>query len=241
MHVLSAHEYWNRAGSLVHTDATAARDAAVPATSRIYFIASTQHGPGAFPPAAGGATGNDGLNTANPNDFRPALRAFVRALDEWVVDGREPPASRYPRIDDGTLVRPEGAGWPALPGVRFPLVRNEPVRADRGPEWARGIVSVEPPRLGKVFPALVPAVDGDGNDRAGIRMPEIAAPLATETGWNWRHPKTGAPDALVGVVGSCLPFARTRAERERDGDPRPSVEERYRSRDEYLGRVAAAG
>jgi hypothetical protein len=114
------------------------------------------------------------------------------------------------------------------------------VRADRGPAWARGIITIEPPRLGNVYPALVPAVDADGNDRAGIRLPEIAAPLATETGWNWRHPRTGAPDALVGVVGSYLPFARTRAERERDGDPRLSVEERYRSRDEYLGRVAVA-
>jgi hypothetical protein len=86
----------------------------------------------------------------------------------------------------------------------------------------------------------VPAVDVDGNDRAGIRLPEIAVPLATQTGWNWRGPAAGAPDALVAYRGSYLPFAWTRAEREARGDPRLSVEERYRGRDDYLGRVAVS-
>jgi hypothetical protein len=127
-----------------------------------------------------------GTHPANPNDFRPALRALVRALDEWVARG------------------------------------------------------VEPPRLGAVYTALVPAVDADGNDRAGIRLPEIAVPLATQTGWNPRHPRTGAATALASVVGSYLPFARTKAEREAAGDPRPSIEERYADRAAYLGRVAEA-
>ena len=109
---------------------------------------------------------------------------------------------------------------------------------DYGAEWSRGIVTIEPPRLGRVYPALVPAVDADGNDRAGVRMPEIAVPLATQTGWNPRDPKTGAADALAGVVGSYLPFARTRAAREAAGDPRPSIEERYPDRASYLGRIA---
>jgi hypothetical protein len=157
-----------------------------------------------------------------------------------VGEGVLPPPSLYPRIADGTLVPPEKAGWPAVPGVRFPSVRNEPARMDYGPGWPRGIVTIEPPRLGRVFPALVPAVDASGNDRAGIRLPEIEVPLASQTGWNWRHPRTGAPDALVGVIGSYLPLAWTRAEREAKGDPRPSVDERYRGREEYLGRVATA-
>jgi Alpha/beta hydrolase domain len=239
-HVVTAYEYWNRAASLMHTDPSGSRDLPLPETSRVYMIASAQHGAGTIPPVAGGAVDNVGLHTTNPNDFRPAIRAFVHALDEWVAAGIEPPPSRYPRISDGTLVPPENAGWPAVPGVRFPTVRNEPVRMDYGPEWSRGVISIEPPGLGHVFPALVPAVDADGNDRAGIRLPEIAAPLATQTGWNWRAPRTGAPDCLAPYVGSYLPFARTKAEREASGDPRPSIEERYRSREEYLGRASAA-
>ena len=138
----------------------------------------------------------------------------MRALDEWVARDVAPPPSRYPRLADGTLAAPERAGWPALRELPISLVRNEPVRMDYGAEWSRGIVTIEPPRLGHVYPALVPAVDADGNDRAGVRMPEIAVPLATQTGWNPRAPRTGAADALAGVVGSYLPFARTRAARE---------------------------
>jgi hypothetical protein len=239
-HVVTAYEYWNRAASLMETDAAGSRDLPLPDTSRLYMVASAQHGPGAIPPTTPGAGGSIGLLSTNPNDFRPAIRALVRALDQWVAEGIEPPPSRHPRISDGTLSRPESAGWPAVPGVRFPTVRNEPVRTDYGPEWSRGIISIEPPRLGRVFPALVPAVDADGNDRAGIRLPELEVPLATQTGWNWRAPRFGAPDCLAPYIGSYVPFARTRAEREAAGDPRPSVEERYRSREEYVGRVSAA-
>jgi hypothetical protein len=239
-HVVTAYEYWNRAASLVHTEPTGVRDATIPDSSRIYFIASAQHGIGSMPPPGGGTSGNPGLHATNPNDFRPALRALVQALDSWVADGVEPPGSQYPLIADGTLAPPGKAGWPAVPGVRFPSVRNEPVRADRGPEWLRGVITIEPPTLGRVFPALVPCVDADGNDRAGIRLPEVAVALASETGWNWRHPRVGAPDALSPYVGSYLPFPWTKAGREATGDPRLSVEERYRSREEYLGRVAAA-
>jgi hypothetical protein len=239
-HVVTAYEYWNRAASLMHTDPSGTRDLPLPGTSRVFLVASAQHGPGAIPPTEGGAAGSDGLHATNPNDFRPAIRALVHALDEWVAGDVEPPSSQYPLVADGTLVPPERAGWPAVPGVRFPTVRNEPVRADRGPEWARGVITIEPPRLGRVFPALVPAVDADGNDRAGIRLPEVAVPLAGQTGWNWRHPRAGATDALVPYVGSYLPFPWTKAEREAAGDPRPSIEERYRSREDYLGRVAVA-
>jgi hypothetical protein len=102
------------------------------------------------------------------------------------------------------------------------------------------VITLEPPRLGPVFPALVPTVDADGNDRAGIRLPEVAAALASQTGWSWRAAGAGAPDALAPYVGSYLPFAWTKAEREASGDPRLSIEERYRGREDYLGRVALA-
>ena len=239
-HVVTSYEYWNRAASLMHTDPSGTRDVAFPDTSRAYLVASAQHGPGTLPPAEGGANGNDGLHPRTPTTFvRRSGRSSAPSTAGWPRASSRRRA-RYPRIGDGTLAPPERAGWPSVPGVRFPTVRNEPVRTDYGPEWARGVITIEPPRLGRVFPALVPAVDADGNDRAGIRLPEIAAPLASQTGWNWRHPRVGAPDALVAYRGSYLPFAWTKAEREAKGDPRLSVEERYRGREDYLGRVALA-
>ena len=113
-------------------------------------------------------------------------------------------------------------------------------RLDFGPEWSRGIVSKEPPGIGKAFVGRVPAVDEAGNDRAGIRLPEIAVPLATHTGWNYRKASIGAPDRLASEIGSYLPLPRTRADRERTGDGRRSIAERYASKDEYLGRIAVA-
>ena len=133
-HSFGAYEYWNRAASLVTTDASATRDAELPTTSRVYFVASAQHGPGRIPPAA---AGSEGALATNPNDYRPALRALVHALDLWVADGVLPPPSRYARLRDGTLAAPEKAGWPEIPGVRFPAVRNEPPRLDFGPGWGR--------------------------------------------------------------------------------------------------------
>ena len=109
-----------------------------------------------------------------------------------------------------------------------------------GPDWSRGIVSIEPPEIGKPFSVRVPAVDADGNVRAGIRLPDIQVPLATQAGWNYRDRSIGAPDRLAGEIGSYIPFPQTRADREKTGDPRRSVEERYRDRDDYVGKVTAA-
>jgi len=240
-HLLTNSEYFNRAGSLVHTDPTGARDADLPANTRVYMIASAPHGNGPFPPASNRAGGGlVGRAPLNPLNYSAAVRALFRALDRWVVDDVEPPPSAYPRIADGTLTTPGRAGWPAVPGFDLP---QQPLRAfhlNFGPDWSKGIVSVEPPEVGKPFVVKVPAVDADGNVRAGIRLPEIAVPLATQAGWNYRDASIGAPDRLAGEIGSYIPFAKTRGDRERAHDPRLSIEERYRNRDEYLGRVAAA-
>jgi hypothetical protein len=136
------------------------------------------------------------------------------------------------------LTSPERAGWPAIPGFQLP---QQPLRAyhlNFGADWDKGIVSVDPPEVGKPFGFGVPAVDADGNVRAGIRLPDIAVPLATQAGWNYRHVSIGAPDRLAGEIGSYIPFAQTRAERERAKDPRLSIEERYRGGDEYVGQFA---
>src|SRR4051812_23259365 len=238
-HLLTNSEYFNRAGSLVHTDPTGTKDAELPSNTRVYMIASAPHGPGPFPPASNRGGGMVGRAALNPLNYSPIVRALFRALDRWVVEDTIPPASAYPRIADGTLTRPDAAGWPAVPGFTLP---QQPLRAfhlNFGADWSKGIVSVEPPEIGKPFTVSVPAVDADGNVRAGIRLPDIAVPLATHAGWNYRAAGIGAPDRLAGEIGSYIPFARTKAERERARDPRLSIEERYRNRDEYVGKSAA--
>jgi Alpha/beta hydrolase domain len=131
--------------------------------------------------------------------------------------------------------------FPKIPRVQLPEHIQTAYRLDFGPDFrSKGIVSLEPPKVGKPFPTLVPQVDEDGNEIAGIRLPEIQVPLATYTGWNLRAPELGAPDELLSMVGSFIPFARSKAERSKQGDSRPSIEERYPGRQEYLAKVKAA-
>jgi hypothetical protein len=239
-HLLTDSEYFHRAGSLVHTDVTGTRDVLPPPTSRIYFISSAPHIVGSFPPAPYGDADFTGRASMNTLVYTPVIRALFRALDRWVVDGTAPPPSRYPRLADGTLVAPDASAWPAIPGFVRPASPMTTYRLDFGPEWARGIVAIEPPAIGKAFVSLVPAVDETGNSRAGIRLPEIAVPLATHTGWNYRHPSIGAPERLASEIGSYLPLPRTRADRLRLGDSRRSIEERYASKHDYVGRISLA-
>jgi hypothetical protein len=166
-------------------------------------------------------------------DYSPLLRACLGHLDRWVVEGVEPPPSRHPRLADGTAVPPERLDreFARIPASRYPRHHAKPRRLD----WT----SV-PPRPGRHFGSLVSAVDADGNEVAGIALPEIAVPLATHTGWNLRHPDIGGGEQLLVFAGATIPFARTRAEREAARDPRPSIEERYASRADYLARVAEA-
>jgi hypothetical protein len=236
-HLLSNSEYYNRAGSLVHTNLTGTRDAEVPANVRIYAIASAPHGPGPFPPAPNRNAEQLGQTSLNPLNYSAVVRALFQALDEWVTDDVAPPPSRYPRIADGTLTAPTVAGWPAIPGVKLPTTPLTGLRLDFGPNWSRGIVDYEPPKVGKPFVNLVPAVDQDGNQRAGVRLPEISVPLATHAGWNYRHPSIGAPDRLSGEIGGYWAFPKTKAEAARTGDPRRSIEERYPNKEFYLGRI----
>ncbi len=239
-HLLTDSEYFNRAGSLVHTDVTGTRDVPPPATSRIYFVASAPHIVGAFPPAPFSDPDFVGRADMNTLVYTPVIRALFRALDRWVSDGVEPPPSRYPTLADGTLTTVAASGWPTIPEFERPRSPMTTYRLDFGPDWSRGIVTIEPPRIGKAFVGLVPAVDEAGNDRAGIRLPEVAVPLATHTGWNYRRPSIGAPDRLASEIGSYLPLPKTAADRQRTGDGRRSIEERYASREDYLGRIAMA-
>jgi Alpha/beta hydrolase domain len=163
-------------------------------------------------------------------------------LDRWVAAGVEPPPSVVPRLADGSGVPAESTRerYERIPGVRFPDRIERPRRLDFGADLGRGLINELPPKIGAPFVTFVPAVDDDGNDLPGIRPVELAAPLATFTGWNPRHPDQGAGGDLMAMLGSTLPFAATAAARRASGDPRPSIEERYASRAAYLERVREA-
>ena len=131
--------------------------------------------------------------------------------------------------------------FPKVPAVSVATTPQRAYRVDYGPDFAlKGIVSQEPPKVGSAFPVLVPQVDADGNEVAGIRLPELAVPLATYTGWNLFNERSGPTGVVSSMQGSFIPFPRTREERERRNDPRRSVGERYQGRDQYLALVAGA-
>jgi hypothetical protein len=235
-------EYWRGDASLVHADVEGRVDVAPPAHARVYLFAGTQHTPDALPPpAADPNTGDRGRAPFNAVDYAPLLRAALVNLDAWVVGGVEPPPSAVPRLADASAVPAESTAptFTAIPGLRFPDRISRPVRLDFGSDWARGVASALPPKVGAPYVTHVSAVDGDGNETAGIRPPELGAPLATFTGWNLRHPSQGAAGDLMSMKGSTFPFPTTAAERRRTGDPRASIEERYGSRAAYLERVRA--
>lgn len=226
-------EYWagGRAAALTHTSVDGTRDLASADNIRRYLLSGTQHGPAPFPPPPPGIGGRTTVETGgqelpNPTPQMNVMRALLRALHQWVSDGAPPPASQYPRLGDGTLVRIQDVKFPALPGVADP-------RRIVGPARRIG---------GKVVPLphLVPQVDADGNDVAGVHDPEAAVPLSTTTGWNFRSERVGNPGDIYELLGAYIPFARTRAEREANGDPRLSIEERYRTVDDYVQRLRSA-
>lgn len=235
----TSYEYWGRAASLISTSADGIRDVPLSDDLRIYHFTGLQHFSGPFPPERGRGD-LMGQEPQSPLPVRYFWRAMIANMDAWVRSGIAPPASRYPRIADGTLVPLGKYAFPSLPGVNVPHEANAGERLDFGPGWKQGILSLQPPRVGKAFPVLVPQVDEDGNERDGVRLPEFAAPLATYTGWNLRDPSIGAPQERVAFEVSWIPFVRTAAERKKNGDPRRSVEERYAGREDYLTRYGKA-
>ncbi len=239
-YVNSSFEYWNGAASLIHTDPKGSHDVKIPETTRIYLVSSTAHLPGAFPPEQFANPQYLGAAPANPIVHSHLVQALITALDTWVVNDVEPPASHYPRIADGTLVTPVQVTFPMIPGVRSPLKVNDARHLYFGGRFHLGIIDREPPQVGEPHGVLVPAVDVNGNDQAGVRLPEVEVPLATLTGWAYRDPRIGAPTEMAGIVGSYFRFPRSPAERKRTGDPRRSIEERYHSREEYLGAITKA-
>jgi hypothetical protein len=217
-------EYWGngRAAALTHTTANGKADATLPEHVRIYLLSGTQHGEAPFPPPT-----TTGQQPSNSTPQAGVMRALLRSLQQWVRDRVAPPESRYPRLGDGTLTPVTGLRFPSIPGVQNP-------RTITGPALGTPGGSVE------MLPFLVPQVDVDGNEIAGIRVPEVSVPLATTTGWNFRAEAVGNPGDIYSLLGSSIAFPPTKAERDARRDPRQSVEERYPSREAYLRRIREA-
>lgn len=235
VHTNSSSEYWSRAGSLVHATTDGLADVPLADSTRLYVFAGGQHVPAGFPPPDRHA----GTLPQNPNDFNWTMRALVLALHRWTTTGEAPPPSVHPTVAGGTLVAPGALRFPALPAVPRPPAPYVVRRADFGPRAAAGVPDATPV-VGAPYALLVPQVDADGNELGALRMPEVAVPLATYTPWNPRRAELGFGHLTVGLTGGWIPFAATRADRERTGDPRPSVAERYAGRADYLARYAAA-
>ena len=220
-------EYWQKGAALLHVDPLGSRDLDILPSVRLFLMAGTQHGGRAGMTAVLG----NGYHPCNPHNPTPALRALLVALDAWVTERTAPPESRLPWLADGTLVAPEALAFPSIPGVQTPQRANRIAVLD---DWVHPSTGSKP-----TYGMLVPQVDADGNELAGIRLPPIAAPLATYTGWNVY--KAPYPEGeLCDREGSYLPFAKTPTERQACGDPRPSLTERYGSHEAYVKQVEAA-
>jgi len=219
-------EYYDRGrvSSLRAISLDGRQDLLDPPNMRIFLLAGARHSSGTWPPAE-----NESQQLrVDPLDYRWAQRALLASLDKWVREGVAPPPSRHPMLSDHTAIEQSEIKFPAVPGVQWPYHVPGGYRNDlpAGPE--------------AVLPFLVPQVDADGNVTSGIRLPEQSVPLGTYGGWAFRSQAQGQPDTLVSMAGSYVPFARTRAEREKNRDPRLSLEERYSGRDDYLRKVQAA-
>jgi hypothetical protein len=221
-----SYEYWGRAASLIHTTPDGKQDAPPAKDTRIYFFAGAQHGAGSVPPRQ-----VEAQNPADTNDYRTSMRALLVAMQAWLKDNAEPPASQVPLIAKDQLVTIGAFAFPKIPELAIPKRKREAYRLD---------FSVEPPKAGPPFPTLLPQVNLDGNETSGIRMPEIQVPLASYTGWNLRSKNIGAPEELYSMVGSWIPFPVNQTARENRKDPRLSIEERYKNKRDYLERVTAA-
>ncbi len=238
LHTQTGTEYWQRRGSLVHTDPLG-NDIDDHPMARIYLWSSSQHF--ADPNEERPATSSAFRSPSNIVRTSMLFRAMLDAMDRWASDGTAPPDSRVPRRADGTLVSVTEwrAAFPDIPGVLKPLRAAPLPLFDFGPD--AGIFTTQPPRVieADAYTVLVPQVDADGNDIAGVRAPMVAAPLATYTGWNVRARGYGN-GALYWFTGSTLAFADTVAERHATGDPRPATAERYADVEAYKAAIEAA-
>ena len=250
MFVNTSSEYWRGDAALIHTNLENKMDADEDKEIRRYHFAGTQHGSGTFPPMDKIVNKDGdvfrGQIPFNAVDYNPLLRALLVNLDKWVVSDDPPPKSCHPSLNEGTAVDSSSlrSKFSNLPDVKFPPILTEAIRLDYGRGIEQGRVDILPPLELDKYPAFVSDIDQDCNEVAGIKLPDMTVPLATNTGWNLRHPCIGNQDLILGISGGLmgwtLPFAKTKKERENNNDPRLSIEERYSSREDYIMRVKSA-
>ena len=238
LHTQSASEYWQRRGSLVHTDVMG-EDLQDHPKARVYLFASAEHAPD---PLQGPRVGLARYPT-NPLDVCALLRAMQDNLDAWVSCNIPPPDSRVPRRDDSTALSGDQvkAQFPTIPGVDELPSPNRLFVQDFGSEFDKGLFLLEPPSedSGREYPIFVPSVDPDGNEIPGIRGPLLAVPYATYTGWNFRR-LGEAQRSMAAVYGSYLAFPVTQSEAAERDDPRESVQSRYPTNEAYVTLVGVA-
>ncbi len=240
-YVDGGHEYWGRAASLTHTTPDGTRDVGFLPAERRYVVSSAQHSsPAGWPLPESARIPGTNAYRGDPLDQRLALRALMSALIDWVKSGKTPPASQYPTLAAGNLVRPADQRFPPIPNLPVARIPHQPYRLDFGPRWSQGMIDLEPPRVAAPYPVLVSRVDSIGNDLGGIRSIEVLVPLATYYPWQLRSGMAAANDRLVSFRGTFIPLPRTDADRKAAGDSRPSIEKLYGNRSGFMGRVDSA-
>lgn len=241
-------EFWGLRMAPGLTGTAGDQDIPLPDNVRRYYFPSVTHGgswTGGFP-RSGDPVPPGCLLPGNPNPMLPELRMAQRHLIDWVKGKANPPPSVYPMLASGELVEPtaKALGWPAIPGAPTPDGKINPLpRQDFGKSLRAndltGLLQKLPPRIGKLIPLYVPRVDADGNESSGIRSVQLMVPLGTYLGWNVQADGFSKGSGC-GFAGGFIPFARTKAERDAVGDPRLSLEERYKDRAGFLAQVAKA-
>ena len=238
IHTQSSSEYWQRRGSLVHTD-SAGGDLRDHEKARVYLLSSAEH---AANPIEEPDTDLARFPT-NPLNVSALQRAMLDNLDAWVTNGTLPPDSRVPTRREDTAVSASGVAsmFPSIPNASPPTEHNRLFVQDHGDQLEAGLFSLEPPRelLDKEYVVLLPSVDDAGNEVPGIRGVELEVPTATYTGWNYRR-MGEAERSMAAVHGSYLPFAPDKTTRESTGDSRSSLEERYESNAAYVQSIEQA-
>ena len=233
IHTQSATEYWQRRGSLVHTD-TQGNDLLQPENVRIYCWGSSQH---FADPLLKSFSNENCQNFTNSVRTSMFFRAMLTRMEMWARDGVSPPPNLFPLRKNGTLLT--GEEWrkrfPKIPGIMTP---NGPAKLpllDFGPNFSKGLITKEPPEIidEAGYTVMVPSVDHDGNDIGCLRAPMVEVPLATYTGWNIRVRGQGH-GAMYQFSGSTIPFPETQDEKFTTNDPRRSILERYRDRNHYV-------
>ena len=247
MEVYSSNEYWVKTASLFHTNTQGTADLPGHPLARLYLISSHQHSNPGNVNSKGSCQ-----QFGNPLASEPVQRALWEAMDQWSTTGKLPPDSMVPRLADGTLVPPlpqSASGFPNIPGVTYTGLKSTRYRFNYGPNFfATGVMTTYPPVVsspifdnpanGPIYPSFVPKVDPDGNEIAGIRLPDVRVPIRTYSGWSLRS-GAWANDGCEGS-GQSVAFPTTKAAREATGDPRLSIEERYSNFFDYYYKVSKA-